>query len=124
MRLYTLALFIFAFNLVIGVLNGAVENVNIQDYTGWTTKVSNMVNETYLGDSAAPLSSGQEFGDVIKTGGYMIQVLGYAVVAPGHYLHEFGMHSSLELIITMMMYLIYGVAIIQFFSNRSFKSNE
>lgn len=124
MRFYTIALFLFAFNLIIGIFNSTGEYTNIQGYSGWDETVANSKDTDYLGSSAAEISTGQEFGDVIKMGGLLIDTLSAALFAPGHYLNEFGVPSIITSMFTLMVWIVYVVGLVQFFSNRSTKAND
>lgn len=125
MRFYTIALFLFGFNLILNLLMQTALYENIQQYPGWNDTIKSQKNQTYLGDSATQISSGQEFGDVIKMGGILITTLYGALAVPGHFIYnEFGLPSELANVITLMVWIIYIVGLVQFFANRSFKANE
>lgn len=115
MRFYTIALYLFIFNLLMGVINGYLDIA----IPSWSLNQT----FTYLGDSATAVQQGAEYGDAISMGQKFISAMSGALILPGHFLNTFGFTWASP-IATALIWFIYLVGLYQYFSNRGLKQFE
>ena len=114
MKFYQIALFIFAFNASLSILNSLdLFGSYIQHDTQWMQDLSRMQNESNYKVSATAI-----FGDFVKGLSILIEALGNATVLLPYFLAKLGAPAELNAVITAGSWLTYGIAIAQFLSGR------
>jgi len=114
-KFYTIALYLFIFNMLMGIVNAQITFLTID----WDSKRT----FDYRGDSAAEVQQGTEYGDAIYMGTLFLEAMAQALVIPGHYLNVFGFGWA-AVLVTSLVWFIYLTGLYQFFSNRGFKQFE
>lgn len=122
MKAVTIAVLLFSIQLSFAIINvlGGFEYAVIDQGT-----VFNDMQEQAEGDySQAVLQESTEsygLGDMVKALPRFILLLAWSIVAVPYLFMQFGTPLNIALLVSMPVYFIYGLAIIQFISNRSTK---
>ena len=125
MKFYAIALFIFILNISIGVMNYAdLLHSDKQMLTEWNDDVESIKDDKYSdsGVAAQEAQASFGFGDFLKAVWFFIKALWYATIGVGFMYTSFGIPAYLAALLSLPVYLIYGVAIAQFIGNRGMKS--
>ena len=126
MKFYAIALFIFILNISIGIMNYAdvVDHSDKEMLNEWNEDVESIKDDKYT-DSGVAAESAQSsfgFGDFLKAVWFFIKAIWYATIGVGFMYTSFGIPAYLAALLSLPVYLIYGVAIAQFIGNRGMKS--
>jgi len=125
MRAYTIALALFSFGFVVGCINGlALYDVTlpggIEDSGMTETQVEEITEGFVDGGVLSPIQSIQA---LYMLGGVLFSALKTALtIIP--FLLAYGVHPMVALMIQGPIWLVYIVAIVQFFSGRAIKGVE
>lgn len=115
MKFYTIALYLFIFNLLMGLVSSYI--------TVQTVSWDSERDFSYKGDSATEVQQGTEYGDAISMGTLFLSAVGQALIVPGYYLSVFGWNWAAA-IVTSIVWFVYLSGLYQYFSNRGFKQFE
>ncbi len=115
MKFYQIALFIFAFNASISVLNSMnLFGIYIMHDTAWMEGL----NQSSGFSGNYTVSSTAVFGDFVKGLQIITSALGDATILLPFFLSKLGVPGEMNAIITSGTWLVYGIAIAQFLSGR------
>lgn len=121
MKFYTLAMFILLFNVSLAILNfidvGSYQGVQPQQE--WLDEVSNTdyLNQSYA-SSSVEADDSTTFGNFKKGLSLFIKTLFYATIGFPWLFISFGLNSVLAGLISLPIYIIYVVGLIQLFSKQ------
>ena len=120
MKFYQIALFIFAFNASLSILNSAnIFGVYIQHDTQWISELNKYNNShtvPYIGNYTIPGTA--IFGDFIKGLRIIKDALANATILLPFFLAKLGAPVQINAVITAGTWLVYIIAIAQFLSGR------
>ena len=125
MRILLIAMIVFFLQISIGL----VDVLNIFDYNiatqdDWVTETTSIQNQAYLkSDVTAEVSTTFGFGDFIVGMKIFIDTI-WRVLNIRQTLVLFGLNSALATIFTAIVFLLYGLGLAQFISNRSTKGMQ
>ena len=126
MKYTTIATFFLMIQISLALLTGiGLFNIDKEYSSDWFAKVDNagLEAESYVsGEAKSPEVLG--FGDFLKGLYTFVKNFGLAIVWVPKTFETFGMLSPLTYYFSLPIYFIYGIAIIQLISNRSFKGME
>lgn len=124
MRAYTIALALFTFGFIVGMINSiALFDVTLPDSSGGADLSESEVRELTDSASSGPLSVLQSISALFMLGGVFFQALLSALtIMP--LLLSYGVHPAVALMIQGPIWLVYVVALVQFFTGRAIKGSE
>jgi len=127
MRFYDIALFLFVFNIALSV----VTELNVFGYS--VPSNDEWINKTYENVTNFATASKLESSDIsfltigqnLLSGiGLAFKILAYSTILIEPRFESLGVPSRIAWLISMPIYLLYGIAIAQLLSGRAFKYNE
>lgn len=124
MRAYTLALALFTFGFVVGMINGIdLFEVKLPDSSGGGEITESQVQELTGAATGGPLSPLQSIAALFMLGGVLFGAMISALtIMP--LLLSYGVHPLVALMIQGPIWLVYIVALVQFFTGRPLKGSE
>ncbi|MCH8003895.1 MAG: hypothetical protein IH934_04675 [Nanoarchaeota archaeon] len=125
MRVIIIAMLVFFLNLsvqIVDVLN--IYQFNIPTQGGWNDEVSNIENRQYLrSDVTADVSTSFGFGDFIVGMNIFIDFI-YRVLFISATLKLFGTPATIANLVSLPVFLLYGLGLAQFIANRGTKGMQ
>lgn len=124
MRAYTLALALFTFGFVVGMVNGIdLFEVKLPDSSGGGEITESQVQELTDSATSGPLSPLQSIAALFMLGKVLMDAMISALtIMP--LLLSYGVHPLVALMIQGPIWLVYVVALVQFFTGRDLKGSE
>ena len=126
MKYLEIVTMILLLNVSMAVINAAqfVNAYALQPTDSWFSLVGkdNIKDDQYFQSSAVQnASSNFGFGDFVKGLALFLATLAFGIVAVPYTMTQFGMPTSIAVILSIPVYVSYTLAIAQFVSNRSAK---
>jgi hypothetical protein len=114
LRFYSIALFLFLFNLILAVYNDPAFGLNytIQNQADWN------VTGSFQQVESSNVSNSFIFGDFLRALQLLIVALAKATVFLPALLAEFALPGVWIALFTAVVWFLYGVAFLQFLGNR------
>ena len=124
MRAYTIALALFTFGFVIGMINGLdLYEVKLPDSSGGADISESQVQDLTSAATSGTLSPLQSIAALFMLGGVLFEAIKSALtIMP--LLLSYGVHPLVALMIQGPIWLVYIVALVQFFTGRPLKGSE
>lgn len=133
MKYYKLVLLAFLLNISIASLNVLTTQSNLLNYQNtanddWIDSVtdrSRLLNNTYGDTRLEDLADDPNESGNFRLGlSQLTEIFFYGTVGTYWMMLNLGLHPELAILFAAPFYLIYAIALIQFFSNRGFKGME
>lgn len=129
MKFLTVVLMIFFINVAASLVNTIeyTSGYSIQPSQTWIDDVGQkaLIDAEYFQSSAVQdASSNFGFGDFVKGFSIFVGTFAYGIVVVPYTMTQFDMDPGIAIILSVPVYILYGLAITQFISNRSAKAME
>lgn len=123
MRIVAIALFLFALNLSMAMLNvtGVFTPLYAED-TEWIDTLESSAEGDYQSEAVSTSNTGLgTFGDFVKGLSTFISSV-YRAVSIGYTLNQFGVYAPISALVQAGVVFIYVIGLAQFLANRPFRS--
>lgn len=119
MKFVTIAIILFLFQVVFGMVNalGSFSTVQIQQESDWLA--ASMQSQSYSPSSEQAASTNFGFGDFVKGFLYFVDVFAQSLISVGYTLSCLGVPAIFIPFVTYPVYLMYALGISQYIANRN-----
>ena len=128
MKFLTVVMMVFFINISASLVNTIqiIEGYGIQPDQQWidSTKTTISDKDYFQSSAVQETSTNFGFGDFVKGFALFVGTFAFGIVAVPYLMIQFGMDITIATIISVPIYILYGLGIAQFIANRGTKSMD